>query len=47
MTDEERASLPEPVGADDIARIVLDLIRDEGSAGRVVVKPVDGAAFTL
>jgi NAD(P)-dependent dehydrogenase (short-subunit alcohol dehydrogenase family) len=47
MNEEERASLPEPVGADEIARLVLDLIRDESSAGRVVVRPVDGAAFTL
>jgi len=47
MTDEERASLPEAVGAGEIARLVVDLIRDESSAGRVVVKPVDGAAFTL
>jgi NAD(P)-dependent dehydrogenase (short-subunit alcohol dehydrogenase family) len=47
MTDEERAEVPELVGADEIAGIVLDLIRDETSSGRVVVRPAGGETFTV
>jgi NAD(P)-dependent dehydrogenase (short-subunit alcohol dehydrogenase family) len=47
MSDEERAAVPELVSADEIARLVLNLIRDEGSAGRVVVRPAGGATFML
>ena len=47
MTDEERAEVPELVSADEIAGIVLDLIRDETSAGRVVVRPAGGETFTV
>jgi 3-oxoacyl-[acyl-carrier protein] reductase len=47
MSPEERASVPELVSADEIARLVLGLIRDDGSAGRVVVRPAGGATFML
>ena len=47
MSAEERASAPELVSAQEIARLVLDLIRDESSAGRVVVRPAGRATFTL
>jgi hypothetical protein len=35
------------VSADEIARLVLDLIRDETSAGRVVVRPAGGETFAM
>jgi NAD(P)-dependent dehydrogenase (short-subunit alcohol dehydrogenase family) len=47
MSAEERAEVPELVSADEIARLVLGLIRDDGSAGRVVVRPAGGATFML
>lgn len=47
MSAEERASVPELVGADEIAGLVLELIRDEGSAGRVVVRQAGGETFAL
>jgi NAD(P)-dependent dehydrogenase (short-subunit alcohol dehydrogenase family) len=47
MTDEERSAVPELVSADEIAGIALDLIRDETSAGRVVVRPAGGQVFVV
>jgi NAD(P)-dependent dehydrogenase (short-subunit alcohol dehydrogenase family) len=47
MTEEERAEVPGLVSADEIASLVLDLIRDDGSAGRVVIRPADGPAMTM
>ncbi len=47
MSAEERSTVPELVGAEEIAGLVLDLIRDESSAGRVVVRPAGGKTFTL
>ena len=47
MTEEERAEVPALVSADEIASLVLDLIRDDGSAGRVVIRPADGPAMTM
>jgi NAD(P)-dependent dehydrogenase (short-subunit alcohol dehydrogenase family) len=47
MTEEERADVPELVSADEIAGLVLDLIRDETSAGRVVVRPAGGETFAM
>lgn len=47
MSEQERAQLPELVSAEEIARLALDLIRDETSAGRVVIRPAGGSAFTL
>jgi hypothetical protein len=47
MTEEERAEVPELVSADEIARIVLDLIRDDTSGGRVVVRPAGGEMFAM
>jgi NAD(P)-dependent dehydrogenase (short-subunit alcohol dehydrogenase family) len=38
MTADERASVPPLVPADEIAEIVLDLIRDDSAAGRVVAR---------
>jgi NAD(P)-dependent dehydrogenase (short-subunit alcohol dehydrogenase family) len=47
MSAEERDAVPELVSADEIASLVLGLIRDDGSAGRVVVRPAGGATFML
>jgi NAD(P)-dependent dehydrogenase (short-subunit alcohol dehydrogenase family) len=47
MTDEERADVPELVSAEEIAELVLALIRDDTSAGRVVIRPADGPAMTM
>jgi 3-oxoacyl-[acyl-carrier protein] reductase len=47
MSAEERAEVPELVSAEEIARLVVDLIRDEASAGRVIVRPAGGEAFTI
>jgi NAD(P)-dependent dehydrogenase (short-subunit alcohol dehydrogenase family) len=47
MTSEERAEVPELVSSEEIAGLVLGLIRDEGSAGRVVVRPAGSEAFTM
>jgi NAD(P)-dependent dehydrogenase (short-subunit alcohol dehydrogenase family) len=47
MTEEERAEVPELVSADEIGWLVLDLIRDESSAGRVVVRPAGGETFAV
>ena len=38
LTEDERAAVPPLVPADEIAAIVLDLVRDESAAGRVVVR---------
>ena len=42
MTDEERARVPELVPAEEIAGLVLDLVRDDSLAGRVMIRPADG-----
>ena len=47
MTEEERAEVPELVSADEIAGLALDLIRDESSGGRVVVRPAGGETFVM
>ncbi|HSB38012.1 MAG TPA: SDR family oxidoreductase [Gaiellaceae bacterium] len=47
MSEEERASVPELVSSDEIAQLVLELIRDEASAGRVVVRPAGGEPFAI
>ncbi|HVD11724.1 MAG TPA: SDR family oxidoreductase [Gaiellaceae bacterium] len=47
MTDEERAQVPELVTAEEIASLVLDLIRDDTSAGRVLIRPADGPAMVV
>ena len=47
MTEEERAEVPELVSAEEIAGLVVDLIRDETSAGRVVVRPAGGETFAM
>jgi NAD(P)-dependent dehydrogenase (short-subunit alcohol dehydrogenase family) len=47
LSENERALVPPLVGADEIARLVLELVKDEASAGRVVVRPAEGAPFTL
>lgn len=47
MSEEERASVPELVSPGEIAQLVLELIRDETSAGRVVVRPAGGEAFAI
>jgi NAD(P)-dependent dehydrogenase (short-subunit alcohol dehydrogenase family) len=41
MSGEERASVPPLVAAEEIAGIVLDLVRDESAAGRIVVRFAD------
>jgi NAD(P)-dependent dehydrogenase (short-subunit alcohol dehydrogenase family) len=41
MRSEERASVPPLVAAEEIAEIVLDLVRDESAAGRIVVRFAD------
>ena len=41
MTEQERSEVPPLVPADEIAAIVLDLIRDESAAGRIVVRYAD------
>ena len=47
MTEAERAEVPELVSADEIAGLVLGLIRDESSGGRVVVRPAGGETFAM
>jgi 3-oxoacyl-[acyl-carrier protein] reductase len=47
MSAEERGEVPELVSAEEIAQLVLDLIRDDASAGRVIVRPAGGETFTL
>jgi hypothetical protein len=47
MSDEERAEVPELVSAEEIAGLVLDLIRGESSAGRVLVRPAGGETFAM
>jgi NAD(P)-dependent dehydrogenase (short-subunit alcohol dehydrogenase family) len=41
MTPEERAQVPPLVPAEEIAAIVLDLVRDDSLAGRIVVRFAD------
>ena len=38
MTEEERSQVPPLVPAEEIAKIVFGLIRDDSAAGRVVVR---------
>jgi 3-oxoacyl-[acyl-carrier protein] reductase len=47
MSEEERAQVPELVPAEEIAALVLDLIRDESLAGRVMIHPADGPAMLM
>jgi NAD(P)-dependent dehydrogenase (short-subunit alcohol dehydrogenase family) len=47
MTEEERAQVPELVSAEEIASLVLDLIRDDTAAGRVLIRPADGPAMVM
>jgi NAD(P)-dependent dehydrogenase (short-subunit alcohol dehydrogenase family) len=47
MTAEQRAQVPELVSADEIASLVLDLIRDETLAGRVMIRPADGPPMLM
>jgi NAD(P)-dependent dehydrogenase (short-subunit alcohol dehydrogenase family) len=47
MSEEERAQVPELVSAEEIASLVLDLIRDDTSAGRVLIRPADGSAMVM
>ena len=47
MTEEERGQVPELVSAEVIAGLVLDVIRDDDSAGHVVIRPADGPAMTM
>jgi NAD(P)-dependent dehydrogenase (short-subunit alcohol dehydrogenase family) len=42
MSDEERAQVPELVSAEEIASLVLELIRDDSLAGRVMIRPAEG-----
>jgi NAD(P)-dependent dehydrogenase (short-subunit alcohol dehydrogenase family) len=44
MSESERARTPELVPAEEIASLVLDLIRDDSLAGRVLIRPAGGAA---
>ena len=41
MTEEERSEVPPLVPAEEIAGIVLDLVRDDSAAGRIVVRFAD------
>jgi NAD(P)-dependent dehydrogenase (short-subunit alcohol dehydrogenase family) len=41
MTPEERAEVPPLVPAEEIAAIVLDLVRDDSLAGRIVARFAD------
>ncbi len=43
MTPEERAEVPPLVPAEEIASIVLDLVRDDALAGRIVARFADEA----
>jgi NAD(P)-dependent dehydrogenase (short-subunit alcohol dehydrogenase family) len=47
MTEDERAEVPELVSAEEIASLVLDLIRDDTAAGRVLIRPADGPAMVM
>jgi NAD(P)-dependent dehydrogenase (short-subunit alcohol dehydrogenase family) len=47
MSEEERARVPELVSAEEIAQLVLSLVRDDSSGGRVVIRPADGPAMTM
>ena len=47
MSEEERAQVPELVSADGIAALVLDLIRDDTLAGRVMIRRADGPAMLM
>jgi NAD(P)-dependent dehydrogenase (short-subunit alcohol dehydrogenase family) len=42
MSPEERAGVPELVPAEEIASLILDLIRDDSLSGRVMIRPSDG-----
>jgi NAD(P)-dependent dehydrogenase (short-subunit alcohol dehydrogenase family) len=42
MTPDERAEVPELVPAEEIASLILDLIRDDTLSGRVLIRPSDG-----
>ena len=41
MTAEERADVPPLVPVEEIAAIVLELVRDDTAAGRIVVRFAD------
>jgi NAD(P)-dependent dehydrogenase (short-subunit alcohol dehydrogenase family) len=47
MTEAERAQVPELVSAAEIAGLVLELIRDDALAGRVMIRPADGPAMLM
>lgn len=47
MTPEQREQVPELVSAAEIASLVLDLIRDDSLAGRVLIRPSDGPATLM
>jgi hypothetical protein len=38
MTEVERAAVPPLVPVDEIAALVVDLVRDDSAAGRVVIR---------
>ncbi|MGB2952127.1 MAG: SDR family NAD(P)-dependent oxidoreductase [Gaiellaceae bacterium] len=40
--EAERAEVPELVPAEEIAALVLDLVRDDSLSGRVLIRPADG-----
>jgi NAD(P)-dependent dehydrogenase (short-subunit alcohol dehydrogenase family) len=42
MSEEQRARVPQLVPAEEIAALVLDLIRDDSLSGRVLIRPADG-----
>jgi hypothetical protein len=42
MSETERALTPALVSADEIASLLLDLIRNDSLAGRVLIRPAGG-----
>jgi 3-oxoacyl-[acyl-carrier protein] reductase len=47
MSDEERAHVPDLVPAEEIAALVLDLLRDDSLAGAVMIRPADGPPMLM
>ena len=47
MTPDERAAAPEPVPLDTLTRAIVELVRDDALAGRVVVLRGGGAPRLL
>jgi NAD(P)-dependent dehydrogenase (short-subunit alcohol dehydrogenase family) len=47
MSPEEREQVPELVSAEEIASLVLDLIRDDSLGGRVMIRPADGPPMLM